>query len=175
MALEERRVIAADHLAELAAERTEIQGLVLFPDEISVVGGEEVAGFRPEAQALRVEAMREGVEVELAVPGGVRPGIYSEHAADWVLPLVLEVPNSIVAGLIANYLQRRFDAWRLSRGSHVPTARYRDLEHQTAEGTTTRIREIEGPAPEVIEWLRSGAGEIPVPPSDPSQGIRADD
>lgn len=175
MALDERRVTAAGHLTELAAERTEMQGLVLLPDEISIVGGEEVAGFRPEAQALRVEAMQEGVEVELALPDGVRPGIYSEHAADWVLPLVLEAPNSIVAGLIANYLQRRLDARRSSRSSEVPTVRYRDLERQTAEGTTTRIREIEGPVPEVIEWLRSGAGGIPISPPDPGQEIRPDD
>jgi hypothetical protein len=175
LALDERKATAADHLTELAAERAEMQGLVLFPDEISVVGGEEVGGFRPEAQALRVEAMREGIEVELALPDGVRPGIYSEHAADWVLPVVLEIPNSIVAGLIATHLQRRLDAWRSSRSSNVPTVRYRDLERQTAEGATTRIREIEGPAPEVIEWLRSGAGRIPISPSSPEQEIRPDD
>lgn len=149
-----------------------MQGLVLLPDKISVVGGEEVAGFRPDAQALRVEAMREGVEVELALPDGVRPGFYNEHAADWVLPFVLEVPNSVVAGLIATYLQRRLDAWKSSRNSRMPTVRYRDVERQTADGTT-RIREIEGPAPEVIDWLRSGARGMPS--SDPSQEIRADD
>jgi hypothetical protein len=151
MALVEREKELQGPAADLAEGRKGFEGLVLIPDTISEVSGRPVAGFRPDAQALRVLAAEAGIEVELAHPDDVEPGIYSEHDADWVLPLMLELTNGVTAGLVANYLQRRLDEWR-GHNSGTPTARHREV---ISDGDSKIVRELEGPAPEVIDWLRS--------------------
>jgi hypothetical protein len=93
---------APDDIAALAADRSAVEGLVLLPDALSLVDGDLVGGFSPEAQGLRVAAIEQGVPVELALPAGAKPGYYSERAADWVLPLILGVPTSVVSSLITN-------------------------------------------------------------------------
>ena len=144
---------AAAELAGLVAPNR----LVLLPDQIVERDGQLIAGFRSDAQALRVRAGEAGIDVELVLPGGATPGIYSEHAADWVLPLILGVPGSAVGTLIANELQRRINAWREHRGSSAqPTTRYRELV-LSADGSDAKIVEIEGPAEEVVQVLREKA------------------
>jgi hypothetical protein len=126
--------------------------LVLLPNTLSTSSGRSVAGFRHGAQELRVAARQAGVQVEVLLPPGAEPGHYSEHDADWVLPLVLGVPASVIAGLIVGQIQ----AWlsREKRGDRVPTVRYREI---FLEADRCRLREIEGPADEVIDWLKDDA------------------
>jgi hypothetical protein len=127
--------------------------LVMFPDEVTVVEGTQVAGFRRDAQALRARAREAGIEVELVMPRGARPGIYEERTADWVLPLILGVPGSVVATLIATELQRWIGDWRRRGERRAPTVRYREvvIDEHAAQSS---IREIEGPADEILGWLR---------------------
>ena len=129
---------------------------MLLPDTLSQVDGQSVAAFRQGAQALRVRAKHEGIPVEIVVPEGARPGKYSEHAADWVLPLVLGVPAATVGQLIANEIQRWLDEWREQGRSRMPTLRYREVcVDETAQKTT--VRELEGPADEVADWIAQRA------------------
>jgi hypothetical protein len=142
-----------EHLdaADLVSRRRE-DALVLLPDTLSPVDGQMVAGFREGAQALRVRARQEGVPVEVVVPDGARAGHYSEHAADWVFPLILGVPAATVAQLIANEIQRLIDQWREQGRSRTPTLRYREVLVDEAT-QKARVRELEGPADEVADWI----------------------
>jgi hypothetical protein len=144
---------APDYLdpGELVTRRRE-DALVLLPDTLSRVDGQLVAGFRPGAQALRVRAMQEGVAVEVVVPEGARAGHYTEHAADWVLPLILDVPATAVGQLIANEIQRWIDEWRNQGRSRTPTLRYREVIVDEAT-QQTKVRELEGPADEVADLI----------------------
>lgn len=153
MALQKTVRAAPEHLegAELL-ERQGANALVLLPDTLSAVDGQMVAGFRQGAQALRVRAKQEGVPVEVVVPEGARPGHYAEHAADWVLPLILGVPAAAVGTLIANEVQRWIDEWRGEGRSRTPTLRYREV-HVDEVTMKAELREIEGPADEVADWL----------------------
>lgn len=160
--IDERVVPAAEHVAALALERLDSMGLVLLPDSLSPLGKELVAGFRPEAQDLRVAAIEGGIAVDVALPEGAKAGHYTEHAADWVLPLILGVPTSVVATLIATHLQRRLDAWRSSGPDRLPVVRYREVHAESPDGPV-RVREIEGPADEVLDWLREERGALPSP------------
>jgi hypothetical protein len=144
---------APEHLdAEGLASRRRTGALVLLADTVSPVDGQMVAGFRQGARALRVRANQEGVPVEVVVPDGARPGLYSEHAADWVLPLVLGVPTATVAQLIANEIQRWIDEWREQGRARMPTLRYREVLVNEATQQTS-VRELEGPADEVADWI----------------------
>src|SRR4051794_32654358 len=108
-----RRVRAApDHLEFAELIDRDPSTLVFLPDAISPVDGEMVAAFRERAQALKVGAKNAGVTVEFMAPAGVRVGVYSEHAADWVLPLILGVPGATVATLLATQIQGWLDEWR---------------------------------------------------------------
>jgi hypothetical protein len=146
-------------LAKLVAE----DRLVLLPDQVIEVGDERIAGFRPESKALRVDALDARLEVDLVVPAGARAGEYTEHAADWVLPLILSVPGGAIGTLVANEIQRRLDAWRAARKqAPTPTARFREVVIDQDLQTLRQI-EIEGPADELAEWLRSRSPGEPVP------------
>lgn len=144
---------APEHLdiEELVRRRRE-DVLVLLPDTLSPIDGRMVAGFRQGTQALRVRAKQEGIQVEVVVPEGARPGHYSEHAADWVLPLILAVPAATVAQLIANEIQRWIDEWREQGRSRTPTLRYREVLVDEATQKAS-VRELEGPADEVADWI----------------------
>lgn len=152
---------APEHLdsGELIRRRRE-DALVLLPDTLSSVDGQMVAGFRQGAQALRVRAREGGLPVAVVVPEGARPGHYSEHAADWVLPLILGVPSAAVGQLIANEIQRWIDEWRDQGRSRTPTLRYREVLVDEATQQAT-VREVEGPADEVAAWIaRRSALEV---------------
>lgn len=138
----------ADELRELAAS----EALVLFPDTVSEVSGEQVAGFRDNAQALRVRAGEEGIPVQLVLPERSRPGIYAEHDAVLVLAYVLGVASNAVGQLIANEIQRRIDEHRNGAATDLPTVRVREIEVNEESGTT-QVREIEGPADEIVDFL----------------------
>lgn len=126
--------------------------LVLLPDTLSEVNGQMVAGFRAGAQALRVRAKQAGVPTEVVIPEGARAGHYAEHAADWVLPLVLGVPTMTVAQLIAGEVQRWIDDWREQGRSRTPTLRYREVVVDEATQRAT-VRDLDGPADEVVDWI----------------------
>jgi hypothetical protein len=132
------------------SQRLAVGGLVLLPDEVSEVEGERVASFREAAQALRVGAKEAGIPVELVAPPGARLGVYRERAADWVLPYVLSIPAGVVIGLIVNEIQRVLDAARRS-GQAIPTFRFREV---VIEDGRTTVRELSGPADEVLSTLR---------------------
>jgi hypothetical protein len=140
-----------------AAELAELDGegkLVLLPDQVDDdLQGELIAGFRPDAQELRVNAQEAGLEVTLYAPPGARLGVYEEHAADWVLPVLVNFDVSLIASIVGNLISARLEAWRAERGeaAEVPVLRYRELE---IEGDRTRLREIEGPANQVRDLLR---------------------
>jgi hypothetical protein len=149
---------APDHLDVSELTGRQKDALVLLPDTLTRVDDQEVAGFRAGAQELRVHASREGIPVDIVVPDGARAGRYSEHAADWVLPLILGVPAAAVAQLIANEVQQRIDAWRQQGRTRMPTLRYREVViDKTAQRAT--LRELEGPADEVADWVRRRAIE----------------
>lgn len=145
---------APEHLEDRELVTRREDALVLLPDTLSLVDGQMVAGFREGAQALRVRARQEGIPVEVAVPEGSRPGHYAEHGADWVLPLplILGVPVATVGQLIANEIQRWIDEWREQGRSRIPTLRYREVVVDEGSRNTT-VRELEGPADEVADWL----------------------
>jgi hypothetical protein len=153
MAVRETVRSAPEHLraTELVGRRRE-DALVLLPDTLSPVNGQMVAGFRQGAQALRVRAKHESIPVEVVVPEGARPGHYSEHAADWVLPLLLGVPGAAVAQVIASEIQRWIEEWRQQGRSRMPTLRYREVLVDEEAGTTS-VRELEGPADEVADLI----------------------
>jgi hypothetical protein len=144
---------APQHLdaAELVRRRRE-GALVLLSDTLAPVRGQTVAAFREEAQPLRVRARQEGVPVDVVVPEGAQLGLYSEHAAEWVLPLILEVPAGAVAQLIASEIERWIDEWRQQGRSRTPTLRYREVIVDEATHRTL-VRELEGPADEVADWI----------------------
>jgi hypothetical protein len=153
MAVQKTVSPAPEHLnGEDLASRLPTNALVLLPDTLSPVDGQMVAGFRQGAQALRVRAREEDVSVEVVVPEGARPGHYAEHAADWVLPLILGVPAAVVGQLIANEIQRWIEAWREQGRSRMPTLRYREVVVDEVSRKAS-LRELEGPADEVADWL----------------------
>lgn len=156
------------HLRELRLD-AEPAGLVLLPDSVSPVGDDLVAGFRDGAQELRVAALEQGMPVSLVTPEGTRRGQYSEHAADWVLPIVQGFLAGVPATLVATYVQLRLDGWRETKRSHDPVVRVQELI-VSLDGEQ-RLRTIEGPAPEMLEWLRDDRGAlVELPEGDDRDG-----
>jgi hypothetical protein len=163
LSVTDRTLEAPEHVAQLVRGRDAATTLVLIPDDLAQVDNDVVAGFRVDAQDLRVAALEAGLPVEVALPPGARAGHYTEHAADWVLPLILGTPAAVVATLIATHVQRRLDAWRAGGTSRTPLVRYREVVAENSR--EVRIREIEGPAEEVLNWLREERDGIPKLPS----------
>ena len=137
--------------------------LVMLPDRVDELDGEVRASYRDEAQAIRVAAREQGLEVVLAVPPGARPALLREHDASLVLGAVLSIPAGVAAVLLANEIQRHLDKWRAGREaadrqdadrSSSFTVRAREVAIKDDEA---RLREIEGPAEEVIKLLRAEA------------------
>ncbi len=162
-ALEITERTPAQHLLEMTLD-PEPSGLVLLPDSISPVNGTNIAGFRDGTQELRVAALELDLPVKLALPEGTKPGQYSEHSADWVLPILQGIPTSIVADLVAVYILDRWRAWKASGKTREPIMRYREL---TTSGETgdRRLVDIQGPPENVLTWLREERGatvELPM-------------
>lgn len=151
------------HLQDLELPH-QATGLVLLPDSLSIKDGLAVAGFRDATQEIRVAALREGVETAVFLPPGAIAGGFAERHETWVLPLILGVPTSVAATLIAKVIQNWIDARRSSRRP-VPTLRYREL-HESSDGQR-RIVELEGPADAMAEVIRSrgasDAGDLDLP------------
>jgi hypothetical protein len=160
--LEERQSAPGDSVpsaAELDAELGE-NVLVLLPEQVTESNGEVFASFREDAQALRVHGAEAGLDVRLHAPPGARLGVYREHAAEWVLPLLAFAGGTtynIVCNLVANEIQRYLDRWRDSGSGREPVVRYREA---VIEKDRVRVREIDGPASEMIAWLKEGAPEL---------------
>jgi hypothetical protein len=127
------------------------QRVVILPDRIEQTTGKLTAAYRPDAQALRVDAKQRGIEVELYKPAEARRGVYEEHAADWVLPVLMSVPVNLACGLIVNLIQARLDAWRAA-GSPQPPPEMRCGLLEIDKGEL-RVRDLEGPAVEVRDAL----------------------
>ena len=125
---------------------------MLLPDTLSPVDDQLVAGFRDRSQELRVRAKQQGLAVEVYLPQGARAGYYAEHAADWVLPLILGVPAATLADLLAGEIRLWISTWRDEGRSRTPMLRYREvvIDERTQ---TTKVREVEGPADEVADWI----------------------
>lgn len=136
--------------ADELSQRLAVGGLVLLPDDVSEVDGETVASFREATQPLRVGAKEAELPVELVAPPGARLGVYRERAADWVLPYVLSIPTGVVIGLIVSEIQRVRDAARRS-SQPIPTFRLREV---IIEDGRTTVRELSGPADELLSTLR---------------------
>jgi hypothetical protein len=156
----------ADRLVKLAADGA----LVLLPDRVDEINGQLRASFRDEAQALRVAARAEGLDVHLASPTGATASLLREHDATLVLGAVLTVPATIAATLVANEIQRHLDRWRASREEPQDPASF-TVRYQEAviKDGLPHLREVEGPAEAVIEVLRAQA-DIDAHPSDPQDG-----
>lgn len=153
----------APHLLEMPLDLVP-SGLVLLPDSISSVNGTEIAGFRDGSQELRVAALELELPVTLALPEGTKPGQYSEHSADWVLPILQGIPSSIVADLVVVYILARLRSWRATNASRDPVLRYRELTTSGESGDRRQV-EIEGPPEAVLTWLREERGataELPM-------------
>ncbi|MGO9956717.1 MAG: hypothetical protein ACLP50_12145 [Solirubrobacteraceae bacterium] len=54
--------------------------------------------------------------------------------------------------MIAGEIQRRIDAWRDQGRSRMPRLRYREVFVDATTQKTT-VRELEGPADEVADWI----------------------
>jgi hypothetical protein len=170
MAVQERFVQApagwppAEELARLAEQG----GLVLLPDEVAQQpDGRILAAFREEAQAMRLQAQQDGVPVTLIKPQDADLAVYREDAAELVLPIILFAAG-IPATLITNRIQRWLDERRAAGGSR--RIRYREAHVADSE---IRVRELEGPAEDVVEMLREnwelpprGTTEPGSPPND---------
>jgi hypothetical protein len=146
---------AGEEQVDVVEARAAFAGVVVLPDSIVSDGDVQVAGFREDTQALRVAAMDAGLEVDLAVPDGAQRGVYSEHDADWVLPVVAFLGSgaaSVGWNLVANVIQRKLDGVRGAGQTRTPVVRYRELQRSPEKGW--RLRVIEGPADAVVECLR---------------------
>lgn len=71
--------------------------IAILPEFVAQTPEGPVAGFRETTQALRVDLSEAGVRVELAVPEGAAAKPYEEHAADWVLPVILAAPGDVAS------------------------------------------------------------------------------
>ena len=83
--------------------------LILLPEQVTESKGEVFASFREDAQALRVHGAEAGLDVRLHAPPGARLGVYREHAAELVLPLLVFAAGAtynVVCNLVANEIQR---------------------------------------------------------------------
>ncbi len=123
--------------------------LLLLPEQAQVENNTTIAPFRSYAQDLRVLAREQGHRAELVVPDGAQPAVYSEHAAEWVLPVVFSVPATVAANLIAVWIDRRLRG--RGRGEATPIVRYREARIVRDQ---FKVREIEGPADKVRDMLR---------------------
>ncbi len=156
MPVREVTSVGLDHWPppEELAERVATGGVYFLPDDVSDVDGQTVAAFRETTQALRVRASKDGVPVELIAPAGARLGVYRERAAEWVLPFVLSIPAGVAINLVADEIQRFIDSRRRAETDAHPNIRYREA---IIEDGRTTVRELVGPADEVLSMLR-GAG-----------------
>ena len=136
---------SADEIASAAASNE----LVLLPDRLTERDGVVAAAFRGEAQALRVRAQASGHSVLLLAPEGAELAVYSEHAADWVLPVVVAAALAIPGNLVADLLH---DAVREARTQQtsLPVVKVREA---VVTEDRVKLREIEGPADEVAKFL----------------------
>lgn len=132
--------------------------LVLLPDRIEELNGQLRASYRDDAQALRVAAQRVGMEVVFGAPEGAKPATYREHDATLVLSFVLSIPGGVIGTLLANEIQRHLDRWRSEKTDDVAQLKVRARE-VVIEAGRTKVREIEGPAEEVVALLRERVPE----------------
>jgi hypothetical protein len=150
----ERRAYHDDDLPvdrHVLAEAAAGAEFVVLPERIREVRGSAVAPFRREVQQLRGYIRENGHSVALALPEGVETAAYQEHAAEWVLPIVLfaaDVPVSVACNLFANWIWSIIGPARDSEdGVHVR------LAHELPDGTL-ELLEVRGNVEDVVRVLR---------------------
>ncbi|MBK5233098.1 MAG: hypothetical protein JJE13_08985 [Thermoleophilia bacterium] len=127
--------------------------VVFLPSSRGELDGEVVMGFRQEAQEMRVKAMDDGFDVQLFTPGGARPGILQEHAAEVVLPFLVAGVSSIPFSIIGDYI---YDYIK-SRGTDDSVFKVGLVE---IEEGNMRIHNIEGPPADVLSFLEDASGQV---------------
>lgn len=136
------------HVLEQAAATADF---VVLPERMREVRGNRIAPFRREVQQLRGYIRESGHTVALAVPEGAETAAYQEHAADWVLPIVLftvGIPVSVACNLFANWIWSRVGPEPDSDATvHVRLAR------ELSDGTLEML-EARGKVEDVVRVLR---------------------
>jgi hypothetical protein len=150
----ERRALSEDELPvdrQVLAEAAAGVDFVVLPERIREVRGSEVAPFRHEVQQLRAYIRASGRTVALAVPEGAETAAYQEHAAEWVLPIVLftaSIPVGVACNLFANWI------WSLMgpKPDSDDTVHVR-LARELPDGTLEML-EVRGRVEDVVRVLR---------------------
>lgn len=139
--------LVARETIELARSRGTV---TLLPDRVTKHEGRTLAAFRPDTAELRAVLRDSGVGVELAAAPDAELATYSEHSADWVLPVVLFVsgiPVGVVTGVIANWL-----TVKLGTDAKNTIVHYRE-GHVRTDGSIDVV-EVSGPRDEIAKLLK---------------------
>lgn len=135
----------------------EVQRLVgegvlgVLPDRVHEVDGRLVAAFRPDTQVIRVAAEAESLSVELMAPDEAELAMYTQYAADWVLPALVCAGMSVPCQILATLLAARIESFR-RRSEEPPMVLFREVIEE--DGKLTE-RELRGPADEIEAFLRA--------------------
>jgi hypothetical protein len=125
--------------------------VIMLPDRLENDADRLVAAFRLDAQGLRVAAKEAGLVPILLAPPGAELAMYTENAADWILPVivafVLAVPGQIGATLAADWIEGQIP--------QHPTAQTVLYREAVVEHGTLRLYEVEGAPGEVVRLLRA--------------------
>lgn len=120
--------------------------ILIFPDRVSESQGATYAGFRADAQALRLFLTNAGVRTDLATPAGAKRAVYEEHNATWVLPTLVAVVGSgvfsIATPFVVDWIRSRFASISEKDRSQM-RLRYREAELNLETGQL-HMCEIEG-------------------------------
>jgi len=170
MAIAETLYDAPDDWPPVAEVRGAIDGgrVAILPEQLSRVGDGLIAAFRRETQAVRVYAKLAGVDPVLLHPDGAEVVSYQEHAADWVLPALaaaaLVIPSNIAADLITHEIIGD------PPQAAPPTVRFQQV---VIDDGRMRVRSLEGPADELVTFLRTRTETNAMPPltDEPPSGL----
>lgn len=141
-----------DQLAALVESVARGGDVLILPEFFEEIDGALVAAFPDSTQELRVDLADRGLHVQLALPEGAEPRPYEQHFVEWVLPVILSVPEAIVAmAQIVGWLRD----WHGRNPEKV--LRYREARFDEVEGQYV-VRELVGPADQVADVLERGTG-----------------
>jgi hypothetical protein len=148
-----RRIVAAEWREyqkpveiDLDPAQVDPSGILIFPDRVHESRGVTYAGFRADAQAIRLALAEAGVPTNFATPRGAKRAVYDEHHATWVLPTVVGIMGSGVLGIatpfIVDWIRSRFASISEKDRSQVKL-QYREAELNLETGQL-HMYEIEG-------------------------------
>jgi hypothetical protein len=153
MGIVERTLDAPEHWPTMEElERVATDGtVIMLPDRLEETDGQLVAAFRLDAQGMRVAATEAGLTPILYAPAGAELAMYTENAADWVLPVivaaVLAFPGQIGATLAADWIEAQMH--------QQPTAQTVIYREAIVQQGSLKLYEIEGAPGDVTQLLRS--------------------